>query len=376
MPHDWREPFLEFQDQLRPLDAACLNIGHCVVLSVNRTESDIQSMIHWLEPACQGKNLSLTIPVRTVGCQYHNHLFFSTSQHAVHQFGRLLADIERWMDGVPGGIIPAFDVPKCQSQIHQNLIQWVSLVYYLAWSSDVPYLFAELEYLDSLEAIAFSEWAECPQPPGCQPLDWLIHRSTAAGEIPKWKRKFEDRQTRMPDLIDAYLTGDLVAASMAAIDLLVYVLPGKRRRRSPLTDAYLERLATKTPGQKKTKRDLEDLKLRLLDYHNPWTNSGEDKDGKDTDLEKPLYADQIAVMLSWAPPGNGRKGQSKVSRMMKILFGPGGMKSYGNELRRAIRNHGQRKAIGLSLLHDVLVEGKLWGKRGRPTDDKGKSDES
>lgn len=367
MQHDWREPFLQFQDQLRLLDAVSLNISHCVALSVNRRDSDIQSMIHWLEPACQGKNLSLTIPVRTVGCQYHKHLFFSTNQHVIFQFGQLLTDIERWMDAIPGGFTPAFDIPKCQNQIHENLIRWVSLVYYLAWSSDVPYLFAELEFLESLEAITFSPWAECPQPTGCQPLDWLIHRSSAAGVIPKWKRKFEDRQTRIPDLIDAYLSGDLVAASMAAIDLLVYVLPGKRRRRSPLTEPYVERLAAKIPGQKKTKRDLEDLKQRLLIYHNPWTNTD-----KDSNPEEPLYAHEIAVLAGWAPSGNGQKGSSKVSRMMSILFGPGGMKSYGNELRRAIRNHGQRQATGLSLLHDVLVEGKLWGRRDLRADDKSK----
>ncbi len=158
---------------------------------------------------------------------------------------------------------------------------------------------------------------------------------------------------------------------MAAIDLLVYVLPGRRRRRSLAKEDYVKRLSTKLPRQMKAKRELEDLRNFLLKFHNPWTNT--DMDSKP---DEALIADEIAVLVGWAPPGNGRRGASKVSRKMKILFGPGGMESYGNELRRGIQNRSERKAIGLSPLHDVLVEGKLWGTRDRPTDNEAKSDES
>lgn len=360
MSQDWREPFLGFQDKLRPLFDAGLTIGHCVILSVDRTESELQPIIPMLEPACSGRRLVQSIPVTTAGCQYHSHLFFADNRTGIDQLGRLVDDIELWMDFVPAGFVPAFDIPKCQNQVHQNLIRWISLVYYLAWSSEASYLFAELEYQTSIDTIGFFPWNECPQPPRCQPLEWLIHRTSAAGSIPKCKQQFADRGLRIPDVIDAYMTGEFVAASLAAIDLLVYVLPGKRRRTSLDTEDYAKRLSAKTPQHRKVNQDIENLKNFLLKHHNPWTNSD-----SDVDVNRPLTGKEIAVLMGWAPPENGLKRQYKASRLMKIIFGLDAMKNYRIELRRGNLDQSLRKTEGLSLLHHAIVDGNFWGSKTR-----------
>lgn len=233
MKEDWRAPFLKLKAGLRSLYDANLRIHHAVLLSTNRSEKELQPIFAMLEPAYICKNIAKSIVVNTDGCVYHSHLFFADDCRGLDQLGRWLKDIEEWVARVPRSIVPvAFDIPIVHNQAHRNIVRWVSLVYYLAWISDAPYLDAELEYQESANRSSFLPWSEWPQPPGCHPYMWLIHQGSSKGRISEWQNKFELRGESLPDVMDAYLTGDLIACSLAAIDVLAFVLNGEKREKS------------------------------------------------------------------------------------------------------------------------------------------------
>jgi hypothetical protein len=232
------------------------------------------------------------------------------------------------MDKIPGGFVPAFDIPADRNQTHRNTLRWVSLVYYLAWASEAVYLDAELEYQASVDRIGFFPWEECPQPPGCLPFQWLIHQGVSSGRVPKWKQKFEDYGERIPDVIDAYLTDELIKSSLMAIDILVFVLNGERRLEAVEKEVDDKRPKADRPRTRKVEREVKLLQNFLAGWHNP--NRPEPAEGKgdeDWDPLKPLTAFQIAEKLNWITP-RGRLDQSKVSRRMEVVYGPDPMAKY------------------------------------------------
>lgn len=342
---DWRKPFLELKAGLRPLFDANLSIYHAVLLSTRRTSQELQPVIEMLEPAYSGKNLVKTIGVKTPGTEYHAHHFFADDRRGLDQLGRLLYDIEDWMDHTPGGFLPGFHIPPINNQADRNLLRWVSTVYYLAWASDAPYLDVEVEYQDSVDRVGFFPWLECPQPPGCRPQEWLIHRASASEDLVKIRQRFEDQGERFPDVVDAYLTGEFIASSMAAIDILAHVMHGERKERQVEKEEYAEKLAKNKRGTLKDSKDVEYLKLFLLNHHNHWENTN-----IDVNVELPLKWHEIAKKMEWS--GKPRAVQGRVNRSMKRLFGPNPMTEYKKELVKAI--HSDRPQ-GTSLLYRALV---------------------
>lgn len=307
---DWRKPFLDFKGELRPLYDASLRIHHGVVLSTNRSATELQPVIEMLEPAYANKNLAKTIEVTTDGCAFHGHFFFADDRRGLNQLERLLDGVGAWLEQVPEEILPRIRVPVLPSQTNRNLLQWVSAVYGIAWELDEVYLQAELEYLKSVQTLPFLPWIECPQPNGCDPRPWMIHQGDSSGRIPQWQEAFTREGLTFPDLLSAYLLEDLVASSLAAIDLLVYRMPQELAEAESETEG-------KNPSKSKISQhqgknavtDRATLLAHLFFYH----SSPEGQKGG------PLKQMELAEQLGWLQP--------RVSRRMKLIF-RGGMKGY------------------------------------------------
>ena len=334
MKSDWRKPFLKFKAELKSLYDVNLSIYHAVLMSTNRTRQELLPVIERLEPAYRRKVLAESIEVDTDGCTYHGHLFFADDRRGLNQLGRLLDGIEEWTDKIPGGFIPSFEIPHGRNQSHRNILRWISIVYYLAWASDAVYLDAELEYQTSVDRIGFFPWTECPQPTGCLPLHWLIHQGVSTGRLPMWKKRFEDYRERIPDVIDAYLTGELVMSSLAAIDILVFVLNGERRQEALDREDYGRKLKTEQSKTKKVTREVQMLKSFLAGWHTPARTKLLDEP---EDPFKPLTAFEIAEKLGWITP-EGNFAQSKVSHRMRAIYGPDPMKVYRESLTSSDRD--------------------------------------
>ena len=117
---------------------------------------------------------------------------------------------------------------------------------------------------------------------------------------------------------------DFIAGSLAAIDILIYVLYGERREKPVDKEDYAEHLQRKVPKTHKVKREIRALQMFLAGYHNP---SRPVCDDDPDDLMNPLTAEQIAEALDWTTP-KGRLNQTKVSRRMEAIFGSPPMEKY------------------------------------------------
>lgn len=308
--NDWRKPFLDLKAELRPLYDASLRIHHGVVLSANRSAAELRPAFEMLEPAYANKNLVKTVEVETDGCTFHGHFFFADDRRGLNQLGRVLDRVGAWLEQVPEEILPRIRVPVLPSQTNRNLVQWVSAVYAIAWELDEVYLQAELEYLKSAQTLPFLPWIECPQPSGCDPRPWMIHEGDGTGRIPQWLEAFTREGLTFPDLLSAYLLEDLVASSLAAIDLLVYRMPqelAEAESEPERQDSSRTRIS-RHQG-KNALADRATLLAYLIVYHSS-------PEGK---KHGPLKQVQLAERLGWLQP--------RVSRRMKLLF-PGGMKGY------------------------------------------------
>jgi hypothetical protein len=347
---EWRKPFIELKTSLRALYDSNLTFYHCVVLSTNRSRTELSSIIEMLEPAYCGKSLVHEIPVATDGCTYHSHLFFSDDRRGITQLGRLLHDLDTWMDQIPGGFVPAFGNLPVRIQTDRNIIRWASLVYYLAAATDATYLDLEVEYLASIDRIGFFPWFECPQPPRCSPLEWLTHRSSTEGVIPKVKHRFQELKEPFPDVVDAYLLGEFIEKSIAAIDILAYVFDRERREKTTKSEALSDSSneSRKPRGRyKKTEREKKELESTLLRHHNPWENSD-----FESDVESPLTQKQLADEMGWIT-AEKELDITRVHHRMKAIFGDQPMKAYRKELLKAVRGS---QDSHLSLMQYAIVE--------------------
>ena len=233
---DWKTPFLNLRDQLRPVYDANERIYHGVLMAPHHDSIDVEEAVSELEAAFEGKKLVRTIDTPTDGCSHHAHYYFG-SNSAVNHLGRSLVGIEEWIQAVPETLIPEFQIPIVPNQVDCNLVRWANLVYFLAWEIDTPYLGALVEYQALTFETGFFPWIEWPQPPDCDPRPWRIHQGDGVGRITSWESKFCDNDQWLPEIIDAFLQGDLMireflAASLTAIDCLVYMLEQVREKQS------------------------------------------------------------------------------------------------------------------------------------------------
>ena len=318
---DWKAPFLNLREQVRPLFDSDTRLYHGILMAPFHKQKALKEVVKNLPAAGMAKECVATIETPTDGCDFHAHFFFGDSG-GCKILGQALDGIEDWMRAVPKELLPRFDVPSnTLVSAYQNLVTWTSLVYYLAWELDAPYLQATVEYQPRLEEVSSAPWSNWPQPKGCDPKPVLLHQETSSGDFYKFLERFGEPNEDYwcPDIIGAFLTADpmcaeFIKASLAAIDVLVFMLDRVRgpevvKQKKPLNRKKLRRNDEAT-------REVTYLKIFLREHHDPRQNPA-------TAL-KPLTVEEIAGHMGWNEPG----AQVKASRRMAKIFGPNAMKKY------------------------------------------------
>jgi hypothetical protein len=320
---DWKAPFLQFRDQIRPLFDSGVKLYHGVLMAPFHEREELTEVVRSLEACHEGKTTVAVIETPTDGCNYHAHYFFGDSG-GCQLLGHALSGIDDWLRAVPRALLPEFNVP-CNScyKPDGDLATWVSVVYYLAWEINAPYLQGAVEYQESIEEIVFYPWSEWPQPEGCDPRSLLIHQGNDSTQFEKFLERFgmSEEFRWCPDIIDAYLlNGEFVAASLAAIDVLVFMLEQIRGKDTVVPqNASAPHRKNRQSRSRRVSNDLILLREMLAELHNPEIHG-----------EKaliPLTAERIATALEWISK-SGKPLQARVSRRMAELFGPNGMEKY------------------------------------------------
>ena len=209
MDENWKRPLRRLKHSLRGLYDANQTIFHNVVFSLDKDATQLSKFAFMLEPAHEQDCVRL-LRVLTPGCATHEHHYFAKHPETYDTMATILYAIRQVMAEIPSGMIPKFRIPECRSPADEDMLRWVSLLYYLAWEYDEYCLQAELEYQEPLLDDGFSPWFECPQPPGCDPRPWLIHQGDSQESILECRNKFLKSGLSFPAMVSAYLTRDSV----------------------------------------------------------------------------------------------------------------------------------------------------------------------
>ena len=142
----------------------------------------------------------------------------------------------------------------------------------------------------------------------------------------------------IPDILDTYLLDGVIRSSIAAVDLLISVLPMERRASKVNEVAEPKPTITPRNSSRKRQEQIVTLCMYLRAYHEPeqpWI------DTTHTVIEKlpfqPLNATQWATILKWKHR-NGGLADSTVRRVMEDIFGQNPMQKYQQLLAAGDRN--------------------------------------
>ena len=152
----------------------------------------------------------------------------------------------------------------------------------------------------------------------------MIHQGDREGDLHPLISKFAAEGKRLPEIIDAYLQGESMAAefitaSLAAVDALVFVLDQVRGQESTKPKEISSSVKKKSTRPRRVSADVMLLKAFLRHHHDP-RETGEK-------ALIPLTADQIAEAMQWLNE-DGEPVQSRASRRMLDVFGPDAMNKY------------------------------------------------
>ena len=321
---NWESPFLGLKQRFRSLYEGNEPLLHSVMLMPHHGVSESAAIVDVLEPSFQGHGLIQSISTPTEGCRHHAHYFFG-SRTILRQMSSALRGIRSWINALPEGLIPELQIPKLEDQTSEELVYWANLVYLVAFEVDAPYLQATVEYQQEFDCLGFSPWDMCPQPADCDPRPLMFHQRTTPVSFDAWKSQFDADGLRLPDVIDGYLcgdqiVGDFLAASLAAIDVLIYMLPRIAKEQSgQRSKKRIPRNRSKqSEKEKERQRDVDGLRGLFARVHNPNSPSCR---------RSPLSQREIAEEMGWRSK-TGRLLQSRVNRRMTQLFGPCPMEKY------------------------------------------------
>lgn len=340
---NWKLPFLRFRDRIRPLFDSGVKLYHGILMAPFHERKDVKDVVENLDPCFRGKSKVAEIETPTEGCQFHAHYFFGDSG-GCKLLGNALSGIDDWMRTVPKELLPRFHV-RCDSlsEQYRNLVTWANLVYYLAWEIDAPYLQAAVEHQARIEVVGFFPWSEWPQPAGCDPRPILIHQGDSSGQFETLIERFGESEEFQwcPDIIDAYLvgeeiSGEFIAASLCAIDILVFMLDQVRGGEAVKQNELTTPIRRRSTKRSDIAKDIVLLKAFLRLHHDPNTNN------KTAGIA--LTAEQIAEAMKWVNKA-GEPVQSRASRRMSDIFGPDAMNKYRGLLEGDIKR-GFRKTLG------------------------------
>ena len=337
---DWKAPFLQFKDRIRPLFDAGVNLFHGVLIAPSYTSSEVTEAVDDLEAAISGKVLVAAIETPTRNCKHHAHYFFG-DESACRVFEKSLEGLDRWIRAIPKNLLPEFHLPVDQSTKYRNITKWACIVYYLAWELDLAYLRGMVEIRPTVADSAFEPWADWPQPDGNDPRPLLIHQGDSAGDLQPLIEKFAADGKHLPEIIDAYLQGESLGAefittSLSAVDVLVFMLDQIRGQESARQNELACSIKRKPKRGGRVTTDVTLLKAFLRIHHDPRETGKKALD--------PLTTEQIAIAMEWFAK-SGKPLQSKASRRMTEIFGSNAMEKYRSIFQGNIRS-GFKRILG------------------------------
>lgn len=352
---DWKTPFLRFRDRIRPHFDAGVQLYHGVLMAPYHDSSEVVEAVNALEAAIAGKTLAAEVETPTRNCKHHAHYFFG-EEGACRVFARSLTDLDRWIKNIPKGLLPEFQIALGQHSRYRDMAKWACLVYYIAWEFDLPYLQGRVEFQPLVADGTFDLWSSLPQPDGCDPRPLLIHQGDTAGELRPLIAKFFDDGQYLPEIIDAYLPGnegesmsaDFISASLAAVDVLVYMIDQVRGEEPAKQNEVSSSIKKRSSKTRRVSSDTKLLKGFLRIHHDP-RETGEK-------ASIPLNYEQIAEGMEWFSNSN-KPLQSRVSRRMTEIFGPNPMVKYRSmfqkvDFRKGLYTRLKDGSVGIEAVDD------------------------
>ncbi len=324
---DWKEPFLRLKEKLRPQFNEGEKLFHGILMSPFYEENEIKEVVKNQAAAYSEEPLALTIETPTEDCKFHAHYFYG-DKTICRQLNRDLSGIHDWLLGIPKGLLPKFNLPRIRTGSSENLITWVSVVYFLAWEIDAPYLRAEVDFQSRLHELTSVPWAEFSWPQNCNPRPILIHEGNSNRQFEKFLETFSEPEkgSWCPDIIGAYLhgqpfCGNFIEASLAAVDVLVFMLEQIQSDKDVKKNKPSSSIKKKWKPKGRRHVDVDVIFLKkLLSQHHDSVTRGEK-------ANFPLTAEQIAESLGWMSK-SGKPLLSRVRRRMIEYLGPNAMKKY------------------------------------------------
>lgn len=314
---DWKVPLLNFRDQIRPLFDGRVEVYHAVVMAPFHRRSMVGAAVRKLQAAMAGKTGIAAIETPTRDCDHHAHYFYG-DKGAYVALGSALSGVEDWIQSAPPGLLPKFSIPRKSEGVKRDLVIWTCLVHYLAWKFNLPYLRSVCEFRPLLKEGAIEPWSKWPhQPEAIDLRPLLTHHGEFGGDMEPLKMVFAecDRFCYFPDLIAVQLlngktTAEFIGASLAAIDVLVFMLEQVVAR----DEATIRGSANQQRKTKKADAVIDDTALLIAFLHHYHMTRVTGAKGV------PLTTTQIAAAMKWS--------QSKASRCMKKFLGPNAMAKY------------------------------------------------
>lgn len=340
-PNDWLIPFMNLRNKLRPFVEANVNLHHDVFLSGLDTEAHVSPTLEELEPWYTYRKA----PVQIIPLQFENgawahHCFFGQDAKGFHVLTNELRDLMRWLRLVPENILPKFKKPRTKNREWRNVITWMSLLYYLAWKHQDEFLQAELLCSDSDVDLSCYPWDSSPAFPDCDPVSLITLTPHSDKNLGLWRPGGGTEEYRYPEFIEAFLTTDVLRASMTVVMLLKYYGTDPCEQTSEAgTGINIRQLVAdmrrKKEREARRKRP-NDLPMGLLgvlvQYHHK-------EDG--TIIENPLGSEQIEEMMNLP--------QEKISRLMKQIF----------PRKRLSAKTGKERSRAKEQYGDLVAKGKL-----------------
>ncbi len=330
---DWKTPFLRFRDELRKHLEIGMPIYHSILMSPFYTKDEISEVIENVAAADDRQPRAAIVEMPAYDCKYHAQ-FFHGSKEICIRLTQTLSRIEHWLIDVPKGLLPRFQLTYPRNAACSDLATWANIVYYLAWEIDAPYLQANVEYIGLLDEVTSFPWSDGKWPESCDPRPALIRQGDTGDYVSDFLKTYTDETKRWcPDIIGAFLPGertmcgDFILASVAAVDILVFMLDQVRGPKSK-NPGLVKRPARKRSRSRTIKDDVFLLKSLLVERHNV-AKYGEK-------AKKPLTEKQLAIALEWFSE-SGEPLTSRVNRRMKEIYGPSGMTKYRSLFKGKLR---------------------------------------
>ena len=235
-PRTWLDFFMELRDKLQPSVANSVKLYHAVFLSGRSGTRGFSHIIKTLDPAFEviRKKPLLHIPVDAGDGVWAHHCLFGKNDTGIQKLCEELRGLSHWLTlAVEEKKLPRFDRVTLKGNPEANIIRWLGVLYFLAWKYQDPNLWAELEYSDSDVDLPqyFRLWDECGAAEQCDPRPFITSTVLQDRQLALWSPIHKPSGPKWPELVTAYLTTDVLQASMTAAMILKYysVRPLPRR---------------------------------------------------------------------------------------------------------------------------------------------------